>query len=451
MRSVVLLALVALSLAGLSACSAAPICSLPPADRLKAVPSASLTPVSALPGAPYASYADAAFSTFVTSMYNATGHWLRIQYDVNRPSNYWNSAIAFHTLLQYVDFHSSAPNRSSAPPTVDVVSMVEGLVQRQAYLNESDTQLRNQYNDDMSWMIHALTALYDHTHNRTYIDMADLLFDTVRSSDDTTCCGDMKGGVWWDVAHSSKATAAQAGVSLAAIRLRETGASRYNASYLLAYSAEHYQFWRQHMVNNRTGQVTDSIGKNGGRNYWSFSYNEGLMIADAVHLYNATSDARYLPDLALIAGFLLRGTNVSVNGTSRTILTNDCGGDCDNDSSEFHQPGYQYLTEYYRLLVQIIKGGKATPQLLDAHCELYDFLQANVDSLWLNARNPQKGTFNCNWDAPYKGRGKDGLQGAMNAAMSAFSLFANLPVLTTAAQTQPQPQSQSQWPTMVRQ
>jgi len=58
---------------------------------------------------------------------------------------------------------------------------------------------------------------------------------------------------------------------------------------------------------------------------------------------------------------------------------------------------------------------------------LYSFLKANIDSLWLNARNQNTGTFNCNWDAPFDGNGKDGLQGAMNAAMSAFALFATLP------------------------
>ena len=411
--------------------AAAPICSLPPAERQAALRGSSVSRVSALPGEPYSGYAEAAFNTFYTTMYNPARQVLRLAYMSPQPSNYWNSAIAFHTLLQYVDFHRASPSASHSPSAPDVVAMVEGLVQEQTRLNESDPQLRNRYNDDMSWMVHALTALYDHTGNHTYIDMADLLFTTIKQSDDTTCCGDMKGGIWWDLAHSSKATAAQAGVSLAAIRLRETKASSYAQDMLLQYSAEHFAFWRLHMVN-ASGQVCDSINKDGRRNWWSFSYNEGLMIADAVHLYNATGNKTYLADAALLAGFLMRGINVSINGTERTILANDCGGGCSNDAAEFHQVGYQYMTEYYRLLVSLLQAGEADAATLAAHCEVFDFLQANVDSLWINARNPKTGTFNCNWDGPFT-RGQDGLQGAMNAAMSAFALFANLPVITTAA------------------
>ena len=44
-----------------------------------------------------------------------------------------------------------------------------------------------------SWMMHALTSLYDHTGNSSYLDMASLLFDTVQQSDDTTC---------WSVMHA---------------------------------------------------------------------------------------------------------------------------------------------------------------------------------------------------------------------------------------------------------
>ena len=325
-------------------------------------------------------------------MYNPTRQTLRLAVNSPLPSNYWNAAIAFHTLLHYVDFHSHY-NKSTPPTTV--VQLVETLVNTQRRLNESDPELRNNYIDDMSWMIHALTALYEHTGNQSYVDAADLLLNTNRQYDDTTCCGDEKGGIWWDTFKTSKATAAQAGVAMAALRLRETGKSNFSSDYLLTYGASHYAFWRGYMVNNQTGQVTDSIGKGGKKNYWSFSYNEGLMIGDAVHLYNATKDKQYLTDAALIAGFLQRGINVSVNGTVRTILANDCNGGCDNDTAEFHQIGFQYLVEYYRLLVQLLLAGEGDAKMMDAHCDLFNFLQANIDSLWLNARDAEKGTFNC--------------------------------------------------------
>jgi len=187
----------------------------------------------------------------------------------------------------------------------------------------------------------------------------------------------------------------------------------------------------KNMVNMTTGQVCDNFNLRGERNWWSFTYNNGLMLGAAVHLYAATLNQQYLSDSALLAGYLLKGMNATVNGTLVTILQDDCGGGCSDDGSQFHQVGFQYLTEYYRLLYVIAQQKDPHhPQAQTDACALYSFLQANIDSLWLNARDKIKGTFNCNWDRPFDGKGKDGLQGSMNAAMSAFALFAALPIPT---------------------
>ena len=282
--------------------------------------------------------------------------------------------------------------------------------------------------------MHALTALYDRTHNSTYLDMATLLFDTVMQSDDTTCCGSWKDGVWWDLAHSSKATAAQAGVTMAALRLRESNASKYSQEFYLEYAAHHYWFWRLYMVDNSTGQVCDNINLKGRKSWWSFSYNNGLMLGDAVHLYHATNDSRYVDEARFLAAYLVNsGMNVSINGSTRRILADDAGNGCSNDVAEFHQVGYQYLTEYYRLLLQLSTSGQARAGsglewVVDDACAMYDFLQANVDSLWQNARHSVNGTtvYDCNFSG--RNEGTPGLQGSMNQAVSAFSLFADLPV-----------------------
>jgi len=216
---------------------------------------------------------------------------------------------------------------------------------------------------------------------------------------------------------------------MAALRLRETEAPKYSQDYWLQYAEDHYSFWMKNMVNRTTGQVCDNFNLKGERTWWSFTYNNGLMLGAAVHLYNATLNQKYLADAALLSGYLLDGMNVTVNGSMRAILQNDCGGGCSDDGSQFHQVGFQYLTEYYRLLYVIeVQNYQQYLQLQVNAAALYSFLQANIDSLWLNARDKSKGTFNCNWDRPFDGKGKDGLQGSMNTALSAFSLFAALPL-----------------------
>ena len=405
-----------------------PLCSLPSSERLAAL--STLTTSSLAPSTPYAHYAHTAFDDYVREMYDhSPGHrWLRLQVGSHKPSNYWNTAIALHTLLHYNTFDRHTGGKDGA------VWLVEHLVERQRSLNESDSQLRNLYNDDMSWMMHALTALYDHTGNTTYLDDAALLFDTVRQSDDTTCCGSWKDGVWWDLAHSSKATAAQAGVTMAALRLRESNVSQYSQDYLLDYASHHYWFWRQYMVDNTTGQVCDNINLKGRKTWWSFTYNNGLLLGDAVHLYTATNQSQYVDEARFLAAYLVNsGMNVSINGTTRRILADDAANGCSNDVAEFHQVGFQYLTEYYRLLLSLAMGGEAgvgsgMEWVVDESCDMYDFLQANVDSLWQNARHEWNDTYvyDCNFSGANEG--VPGLQGSMNQAVSAFALFADLPV-----------------------
>ena len=283
----------------------------------------------------------------------------------------------------------------------------------------------------MSWMIHALTLLYQQTGQSSYITMSSTLLSTVQQSDDTTCCGSHPGGVWWDLAHTSKATAAQMGVTVAALRMIETG--QYNAATeatLLSYAESHYTFWKSNFLNTATGQIADHEDTSGALTWWGFSYNNGLMLGAAVHLFQQTSTASYLTDAALYASFLLNGKQVQVNGTTRTILNDDCGGGCDGDCSQFHQVAFHYLTEYYTLLYQRAQqsGTSVTQSQLDAMCNVYTFLQANIDSLWQNARNKASGLYNCNWGSAFS-TGTNGLQGSQNSAMSAFSLFASTPVM----------------------
>lgn len=89
----------------------------------------------------------------------------------------------------------------------------------------------------------------------------------------------------------------------------------------------------------------------------------------------------------------------------------------------------QYLMDYYNLLYAQINANKngASQAQIDQVCGVYNFVKSNVDALWNLARNTNTGTVNCNWNAPYSS-GTDGLQASMNAALSATSLFASLPI-----------------------
>ena len=131
-----------------------PLCSLPSSARLSALPT--LTTSRLAPSSPYAYYAETAYADYIREMYDDSPRrrWLRLQVGSNRPSNYWNTAIALHTLLQYNTFDVNRGGKDEA------VQLVEQLVERERSLNESDPQLRNLYNDDMVRQ-QRTTALHD--------------------------------------------------------------------------------------------------------------------------------------------------------------------------------------------------------------------------------------------------------------------------------------------------
>lgn len=162
----------------------------------------------------------------------------------------------------------------------------------------------------------------------------------------------------------------------------------------------------------------------GSLTWWGFTYNNGLALGAATHLYKATGQASYLTDAALFASYLLNGQTLS-NGAK--ILNNDCGS-CDGDCSQFHQVSMQYLMEYYNLLYSNLN--KSDQGQVDALCNVYNFVKNNVDALWNYARNTGTGSVNCQWNQGWSSSqgGTDGLQGSMNSAMSAAAQFASLPI-----------------------
>ena len=408
-----------------------PVCSLASSSRPSQFSSGSQSYVASLGS--YALYAETAFTAFIDNMYNYDGQFLLAQQGSSSAAYYWNTALAIQGLLQYATFHANHGIGGLGWGADTVVSTVQAIVAtQQTETGENDSSLRDSYNDDMSWMIHGLTLLYQQTGQSSYTTLASTLLSTVQQSDDTSCCGSHPGGVWWDTAHTSKVTASQIGVTVAALRMIETGQYASTQAALLSYAESHYSFWKANFVNTATGQVADHEDTTGAITWWGFTYNNGLMLGAAVHLYQQTNQAAYLTDAALWATYLLNGMTVTVNGTSRVILNNDCGG-CDGDCSQFHQVSFHYLTEYYSLLYSqaVSSGSSVTQSQTDALCNVYAFLQSNIDSLWQNARTASSGLYNCNWDSQFSS-GTNGLQGAQNSAMSAFALFASLPVKMTS-------------------
>ena len=65
----------------------------------------------------------------------------------------------------------------------------------------------------------ALIRAHALTGTQKYLDRATSLYADIKAAWNTTCCGPTPGGLWWDRPHTQKATAANAGAVITAMRL----------------------------------------------------------------------------------------------------------------------------------------------------------------------------------------------------------------------------------------
>jgi predicted alpha-1,6-mannanase (GH76 family) len=280
-----------------------------------------------------------------------------------RMTEYWTFAQAFDAVLDGVERTGGAR----------YAGLVETLYQAQ-----DRRGWQRDFFDDESWMAIALLRAHDLTGDPRYLGRAaSLVEDIAANAVDAGCCGATPGGLWWDRAHTQKATASNAGAVIAAARLYErTGEARW-----LAFAQKTWDWWRANMVDPGTGQVADHLDRSGNKLWWRFTYNEGTMIGAAVALHHATGDPGYLGDAHRIAAFVVdhetRPTplgNVLFDGAS-------CSGDCE----QFKGIAHRYL---------------AALAAADPDPALDALLRADGEALWTLARAPSSDTFAVDWAGP---------------------------------------------------
>ncbi len=270
-----------------------------------------------------------------------------------------------------------------------------------AHQDQNASGWTNGFYDDECWMTMTLVRAYDLTGVLKYLNQATALYADIMTGWDTTCCGASPGGLWWDKAHTQKATAANVGAALAGARLyQRTG----NAAYL-SFAQQVYSYWYANMVNHATFQVCDHLNLDGSQTWWRFTYNEGLMIGAGVELNEATGNATYLANANSIAGFML---NQELTPTAYgPVLYDGSNTGCAGDCHEFKSPAYRYLMRLY---------AKDTSKT-----QYYSVLKASADAIWNIANNSTSTVFSVNWAGPIQAAVD---QSQDNAACIALNRFA---------------------------
>ncbi len=333
----------------------------------------------------YQDRADAALQSFLLKFWN--GSYLRNSFpDDGSTTGYWTYAHGWEAVMDGVERTSKK----------QYLGLIESF-----YQGQNERGWFPGFYDDECWMAAALLRAYDLTSDPKYLNQAKALFADIRAGWDTSCCGALKGGVWWDKAHTQKATAANAGAALVGARLY----LRTGDDSALAFSRQVYSFWLAQMFNSGTGQVCDHILPTGEKVWWKFSYNEGLMIGAAVELYEATGIPSYLANAHVFARFMV--ANEIISTPLGNVLYDGSNAGCNGDCAEFKAPAYRYLLRLFT----------KDP----SRSQYFNILKSSADAIWNLSRDSANTTFAVNWAGPTEPV-VDQLQ--QNAAAIALNRFA---------------------------
>lgn len=249
--------------------------------------------------------------------------------------------------------------------------------------------LASKYFDDENWMALALIRAYDATRDTMYLCQAVHLYRDIKT-EGFDRPGGRFDGIWWNAAHTQKATASNFGPAITAARLHERPAMDacpeaakgfVDAAAAGDDAAAIYRHWRGAMTRDAQGdlEVADHAAGDcpGGVCWWDFTYDQGLGIGAAIELNHITGEHHYVSDAYGYASYMIH------HQTEGGVLhdAGSCGGDC----AAFKGIGYRFLLKLYELDRSQTQYG--------------DVLRASAQSIWNTARDASRDTFATSWSA----------------------------------------------------
>jgi hypothetical protein len=243
-------------------------------------------------------------------------------------------------------------------------------------LNDANYFIDDWGYDDQAWWANAWVRAYDETGELHYLDMARFIFSDMVNAWDDGACG---GGVVWDRTRAYRnAITSELFILLAANLHNRTGEPVYLdwAKYVWAWFQGSGMINAQNLVNDG---LTPSCANN-GQTTWT--YNQGVILAALVELYQATSDRSYLEVAERIAD---AATTLLVD--AQGVLREPCeqAGICNDDQSTFKGIFQRYLMRLYEVTGKPAYGA---------------FLLKNARAVWRNARGPND-ALGISWSGPF--------------------------------------------------
>lgn len=299
--------------------------------------------------------ADAATAALVNRFYDHGSHYFRdADPSDGKLAGYWIEAQAYDAVLD-------AAQRTGGK---EFHAWIEAGYQAQDARGWS-----RDFFDDENWMALALVRAYDVTKNQKYLARAEDLFADIDQNGRTST------GVWWNRAHTQKATASNFGPAILAARLEErTGKASYGTA-----ARQIYAYWYSTMVNHTTFQVADHRNGDGSVDWTKWTYDTGLAIGASIELWKITGNHGYL-DHAYQFGSYLIHHQVASSNYGPILDDGKCSGDC-----------HAFKGIAFRFLMKLWTLDKSQTQL-------HDVLKASVRAIWYDARNTKLDVFAPDWN-----------------------------------------------------
>jgi predicted alpha-1,6-mannanase (GH76 family) len=220
--------------------------------------------------------------------------------------------------------------------------------------------------------------------NGDYVALAGMIFDDIWARAATHDAQGRFTGVYESIspgpAFETKAVVSNFGPAITAARLGR-----------LTKAKAMYGWAREHLSDPSTGEVYDHLERDGSAVRWQYTYDYGVAIGAALHLYEATHDAQYRDDAYRYADYMVHHQIADWNG--HPMLHDGCDQKCETqtcDCSAFKGIGYRYLAELYASRAD--GGDPAYTSTIDAMREV---LRTSAQALW-DARNARD-TFPSDW------------------------------------------------------
>lgn len=266
-----------------------------------------------------------------------------------------------------------------------------GLGRHQNFQNKG---FLNDYYDDEGWWALAWLKVYDNTHQPKYLNMAQEIFEDMKTGWGGKC-----GGLWWDKIHSYSGAVENELFLTVAAQLANRASP--NQDYL-DWALKIWHWFENSGMINRQNNINNGLNlttcDNDNGTVWT--YNQGIILGGLLELNVANPNISYV-----LTAMKIASAGIDALSDSNGILHEPCEPDCGGD-------GPQFKGIFMRNLQKL--------QMAFPSDWVRTFIQKNADSIWSQDRNIND-ELGLTWSGPFNGATASTQSSACDALVAAIA------------------------------